>query len=275
MKQIEQTITSIEVAEMVEKVHSELLKDIRRYIKQFTAGNIPFSDFFQESTYKDSTGRTLPCYKITKKGCEFIAHKLTGTKGTIFTARYINRFHEMKDIISQQKEELPWFIKVVGGRYVVLERDFIEITGVNVKKHKKFYRAEYFTGGLDWNAWGWKCDNEKFKTEHGFDYGEENTLFYFYLGGVRTAIRVLQEDPKIKLDSNKVKMLLDGVDAAYRSTKELPDVPRKGHETMYIEKAPKQNQLPFNNTIEKGLPIKINIVVQGNTVEQKDILLNV
>ena len=30
-KQIEQTISSIEVAEMVSKKHSELLKDIRRY----------------------------------------------------------------------------------------------------------------------------------------------------------------------------------------------------------------------------------------------------
>lgn len=32
-----------------------------------------------------------------KKGCEFIAHKMTGQKGTEFTARYINRFHEMED----------------------------------------------------------------------------------------------------------------------------------------------------------------------------------
>ncbi len=55
--------------------------------------------FFWESTYEDSKGETRPCYRITKKGCEFIAHKLTGTKGTAFTARYINRFHEMEDVI--------------------------------------------------------------------------------------------------------------------------------------------------------------------------------
>ena len=34
-----------------------------------------------------SKGKKRPCYNITKKGCEFIAHKLTGTKGTAFTAR--------------------------------------------------------------------------------------------------------------------------------------------------------------------------------------------
>ena len=33
--------------------------------------------------------REYPCYRITKKGCEFIANKLTGTKGTESTARYV------------------------------------------------------------------------------------------------------------------------------------------------------------------------------------------
>lgn len=39
---------------------------------------------------------------VTKKGCEFIAHKLTGQKGTEFTARYINRFHEMEGALETQ-----------------------------------------------------------------------------------------------------------------------------------------------------------------------------
>ena len=87
---IEQTLDSREVAGMVDKEHSKLLKDIRRYIEQFTEAKIGFSEFFGESEYKDITGRTLPCYRITKKGCEFIAHKLTGVKGTIFTVEYVD-----------------------------------------------------------------------------------------------------------------------------------------------------------------------------------------
>lgn len=73
-----------------------LLRGLQRYEAQLTECHIAVSDFFRESQYKDSTGRTLPCYCITKKGYEFIAHKLTGTKGTEFTARYINKFHEME-----------------------------------------------------------------------------------------------------------------------------------------------------------------------------------
>lgn len=100
------TITSMEVAKMTDKQHCDLLKDIRRYTGQLIEGKIPVNDFFSENTYISENGRTLPCYLVTKKGCEFIAHKLTGQKGTEFTARYINRFHEMeqgKNIISAEK----------------------------------------------------------------------------------------------------------------------------------------------------------------------------
>lgn len=102
----EQTITSLEVAEMLGKQHKNLMRDMRSYTNDFNQLNIEPVEFFTESTYVDSKGETRPCYKVTKKGCEFIAHKLTGIKGTEFTAKYINRFHEMEDYI---KEEKPKF----------------------------------------------------------------------------------------------------------------------------------------------------------------------
>lgn len=116
MKEIEQTISSIEVAEMVGKEHNKLLRDIRTYIEQLAESKIGQGDFFKESTYKDANNQSRPCYNVTKKGCEFIAHKLTGVKGTEFTAKYINRFHDMEDTIregipqketSDKKEKLP------------------------------------------------------------------------------------------------------------------------------------------------------------------------
>lgn len=95
-KVLESTLTSMEVAEMVGKEHKQILKDIRRYTSQLNEGKISPVDFWNESVYEDNKGETRPCYNVTKKGCEFIAHKLSGQKGTEFTARYINRFHEMK-----------------------------------------------------------------------------------------------------------------------------------------------------------------------------------
>lgn len=121
-KQIEQTLTSMEVAEMVEKAHNELLKDIRRYCEQLGQGKIPQSDFFTERTYQNCQNKTMPCYDVTKKGCEFIAHKLTGVKGTKFTAQYINRFHKMEDELQQPKSPMQ-----------LLELEFAAIKEVDSK----------------------------------------------------------------------------------------------------------------------------------------------
>lgn len=91
------TINSIEVAQMVGKQHKDLLRDIRKYCEHLGESKIALTDFFKESTYVTEQNKTLPCFLVTKKGCEFIAHKLTGQKGTEFTARYINKFHEMEE----------------------------------------------------------------------------------------------------------------------------------------------------------------------------------
>lgn len=100
------TLTSMEVADMVEKKHKNLLADIRNYIGELDGLNIQPSNFFQESSYTSGQNKTLPCYEITKKGCEFIAHKLTGIKGTEFTAKYINRFHDMEDVIKKGTKKI-------------------------------------------------------------------------------------------------------------------------------------------------------------------------
>lgn len=91
------TLDSREVAEMIDKNHADLLRDIRRNIDYFIESKIAFNEFFIESSYKDKIGRTLSSFEITKKGCEFLAHKLTGKKGACFTATYINKFHEMEN----------------------------------------------------------------------------------------------------------------------------------------------------------------------------------
>ena len=126
------TLTSMEVAEMVEKRHDNLVRSINRYsayieesnnkvrqLKSELAKNetedsalksevaetevINLQEFWIKSSYADEQGKDRICYDITKKGCEFIAHKCTGKKGTVFTARYINRFHEMEQEISVNK----------------------------------------------------------------------------------------------------------------------------------------------------------------------------
>ncbi len=83
------------VAEMADKKHKDLLRDIKQYNSYLQSAILRPTDFWVEDTYIGQNGKTLPCYQISKKGCEFIQHKMTGQKGAIFTAKYINAFHDM------------------------------------------------------------------------------------------------------------------------------------------------------------------------------------
>lgn len=91
------TLDSREVAEMVGKEHAHLMRDIQKYAEYLDESKIGLVEFFQKSTYQDSKGEIRPCYQITKKGCEMIANKITGKKGIIFTASYVNKFNEMEE----------------------------------------------------------------------------------------------------------------------------------------------------------------------------------
>lgn len=95
------------VAEMTGKEHKHLLRDIKNYADILTQSNFGLSEFFIESTYQDSTGRTLPCYLLTRKGCDMVANKMTGEKGVIFTAAYVTQFEEMERQLSKHQFSLP------------------------------------------------------------------------------------------------------------------------------------------------------------------------
>lgn len=97
------TISSLEVAGMTGKVHKNLIRSIETYMKHFNQLNFEPVEYFQSTSYKDGKGEERKSYNITKKGCEFIAHKMTGIKGTEFTVKYIERFHEMEQAINRQK----------------------------------------------------------------------------------------------------------------------------------------------------------------------------
>lgn len=257
MPKIEQTLTSMEVSEMVEKAHNELLKDIRRYYKQLGEGKIPQSDFFTENTYRNSQNKELPCYCITKKGCEFIAHKLTGTKGTIFTARYINRFHEMENTLLQQKkeQELPWFIRKFRGKYIMLFRDFKSLTGVEISgNYTAWARSDKLQGGLDYNGWAWytTVNMEEFKKEYGFEYGNDKCMMYLYPSGIRRALEIYRRESGRKLNQEAYDMIMNGLGSIQPPKKEI------------VVKKPEP--ITINKEYGNDLPLQIKIIVEKEAV---------
>jgi len=162
-----EVVDSREVAEMVDKRHDNLMRDIHGYIDIMQEENesnaptgialkIEVNDFFLESSYKDSIGRELPCYLITKKGCDMIANKLTGRKGVLFTAAYVTAFEEMRNrlghttpevspnglarLIAKSQEIMQTFGKSSFDIYVMMQSVY---RAWNIPMPEQFYKAEH------------------------------------------------------------------------------------------------------------------------------------
>ena len=92
-------VDSRDVAEMVGKRHDHLLRDIDGYVEVLllsTNPKIGVSDFFVGNSYISTQNKELPCYLLTRKGCDMVANKMTGEKGVLFTAAYVTKFEEME-----------------------------------------------------------------------------------------------------------------------------------------------------------------------------------
>ena len=116
MEQLEQTITTLEIAEMMGMRHDRVLRKLEGQdvkgkhtegiIEILTHHNLGASDYFIPSTYKDESGKENKCYKVTKLGCDFLANKFNGEKGIVFTARYVKRFTDMEKAIKKPQAVL-------------------------------------------------------------------------------------------------------------------------------------------------------------------------
>lgn len=203
-----ETIDSREVAEMVEVTHASLLKKVRNYEEILTKSKLTSLDFFIPSDYKDSKGEIRNCYLLTKKGCEMVANKLTGEKGVIFTAKYVNRFAEMEQKIKLPKtdrEILFLSVKVqeeTAQRVDVLEEkvsDLEKSTTIDSSQQQILEKVAKTTairtlGGIDSRAY--QLMSRKIFSNIWRDYKN-----YFKLGSYRDTLKTDYENAKNYLES--------------------------------------------------------------------------
>ena len=190
------TITTVEIAEMMEVEHKEILKKLEGTrkpdgsVKQIgiipvlTRGNFPLSDYFALSTYKDSSGKENKCYNVTRLGCDFLANKFTGEKGILFTAKYVKRFNEMER--GQVPKDFPSALRAYADE--VERRQIAEQENERLQQELD-YSKDWFSikrvaamNGVDWKTFNWRKLKEK-SIELGYgikkifdaNYGEVNT----------------------------------------------------------------------------------------------------
>lgn len=182
----EKTISSLEVAEMMETEHWKLLRKLEGdqksvgIIKILTDNNFVVSDYFILSSYKDSSGKENKCYNITKLGCDFLANKFTGEKGILFTAKYVKRFHEMEE---QLKPKVPQTYLEALKELVAVEEEK-ERLQLELDRSKDWYSIKRVAAlnGVSWKTFDWRKlkqvgEQMGYEVRKIFDanYGEVNT----------------------------------------------------------------------------------------------------
>ncbi len=133
MNKLENKLSSREVATMMEIRHDKLIRKIDGINKDFTDTKIGVSKYWTEDTYKDNSGKSNREFLITKRGCEFLANKTTGTKGNLFTDRYMDRFEEMKEYIEEETKKMLTPKEQLKLQLQILEEQDQKIDGVVVR----------------------------------------------------------------------------------------------------------------------------------------------
>lgn len=141
------TITTLEIAEMMEMEHKNLLRKLtgssnsKGIIEILTERNIEPSEFFLPSTYKDTSGKENKCYLVTKMGCEFLANKFTGEKGVLFTAKYVKRFNEMEQVL---KNKADYLLAIYNGGIpaVTAAKQLVELETTTLKAENEEMRPK-------------------------------------------------------------------------------------------------------------------------------------
>ena len=144
---------SRQVAVMVDKRHDNLVRDIDGYYKTISeninshSSKLRADDYFKKSSYKAGTGKTYPCYLISKMGCEFIGNKMTGDKGILFTAMYVKLFNEMETIQKQKQTEYWQYLRAISKEEYKALTDmikiFVEYATMQGSKRANFYYVAF------------------------------------------------------------------------------------------------------------------------------------
>ena len=85
---------------MCKKRNNHVLHDIEKLTESKSGLSENFiKTNFTSDTYKDKTGRKLPCYEMTRDGFTMLVMGYTGAKAMRFKEPYIKRFNEMERFI--------------------------------------------------------------------------------------------------------------------------------------------------------------------------------
>lgn len=134
-----QKTNSKNVADVFEKEHRKILRDIRE---------LDCSDEFRESnfglsTYVSEQGKKLPCVNITKDGFAFLCMGYRGEKAAKFKEAYIAEFNRMAATLNSISDRINKLetdrveMKKVGSKWSEIGREIKRSKKIHIEQSQK------------------------------------------------------------------------------------------------------------------------------------------
>lgn len=132
MKNLQAVTTSLVVADVFEKRHDHILRDIDKLKKHLPN----FGEMFEESQEPDSYDRLRRVIYMNRDGFTLLAMGFTGDKALQFKLKYIEAFNKMEQVIKEQalpqtpEEKLILTMQVIGRldkRMTKVEKDVSDL----------------------------------------------------------------------------------------------------------------------------------------------------
>lgn len=134
-------MTSKEIAELTEKLHKNVIADIRKEKETLENEGVNTELIFQPSEYVDTTGRTLPQFLLSKDGVMILAMKYD----TITRYKITQKLNELEN-----KTKLPGTYKEALLALVAAEEEKEQLLLANKQQQELIaHKVEVITGLTD------------------------------------------------------------------------------------------------------------------------------
>jgi anti-repressor protein len=107
-----QTMSSLEIAELTGKEHRNVMRDIRAMLDDLEITQLSF-----ERSYRDSTGRALPCFELPKRETLI----LVSGYSVALRARIIDRWAELEQAVATRPALPATYLEALKALTVQVE----------------------------------------------------------------------------------------------------------------------------------------------------------
>lgn len=216
MKDKQAVTSSLQVAEIFEKQHGHILRDIENLKKDVSN----FGEMFLEGNEPDSYGRDRKIYYMNRDGFTLLAMGFTGNKALQFKLKYIEAFNQMEEHIKQQLD-----ISNLSPELQMFQGIFQAVANQELATKKLESKIDGISEIVALNTTDWRNDSKKLIRKMANKIGGDPEAYREIQNGIYAEVdRRAKADLGRRLSNLRDRMAGEGVSKSKRDKTNKLDV---------------------------------------------------